>query len=310
LVQNYAICNITDSISWTLKVLGKELNIFALMPINFFKHLANQSGDYIIKLTPPEHLREVVEGFYLFKAGDQGKRELFFNDGYPVIALMQNKNENVRISIDGQSKCVGNPWVCGGVLRNIYCESDLHLEDCLVIRFYAVTFFKLFGINEDCFQKNQVFDFSEIAGYDFENFKEAYYHHSSIEERIKATVNFLSKKMSTYSYPKVLIDIQNYIDRQGNLTVRDILDDYSGRLNYKWLERNFKKHLGISPQGYLLMRRFLNAYIDLDSFASKDLLQIAIDNGYYDDNHFIKDFRRFSGVPPKTYFNRPIKKLK
>jgi AraC-like DNA-binding protein len=52
------------------------------------------------------------------------------------------------------------------------------------------------------------------------------------------------------------------------------------------------------------MRRFLNAYIDLDSLTSKDLLQIAVDNGYYDDNHFIKDFRRFSGVPPKTYFNR------
>jgi AraC-like DNA-binding protein len=50
--------------------------------------------------------------------------------------------------------------------------------------------------------------------------------------------------------------------------------------------------------------------MDLDSLTSKDLLQIAIDNGYYDDNHFIKDFRRFSGVPPKTYFNRAIKALK
>ena len=89
--------------------------------------------------------------------------------------------------------------------------------------------------------------------------------------------------MSVYSYPKVLIDIQNYIDRQGNLTVRDILDGYTVRLNYKWLERNFKKHLGISPQSYLLIRRFLNAYMDLDSLTSKDLLQIAIDNGYYDD---------------------------
>jgi AraC-like DNA-binding protein len=287
-----------------------KLNIFVLMPINFFKHLANQNGDHILRIIPPEHLKEVVEGFYVFSAGYTGERELFFNDGYPVIALMQNKDENVRISIDGHAKCVGNTWVCGGVLRNIYGEAELHFEDCLVIRFYAVTFFKLFGINEDCFQKKQVFDFSEIAGHGFEEFKEAYYHYPSLEERMKVTVNFLSEKMSIYSYPKVLIDIQNYIDRQGNLTVRDILDSYTVRLNYKWLERNFKKHLGISPQSYLLIRRFLNAYIDLDSFTSKDLLQIAIDNGYYDDNHFIKDFRRFSGVPPKTYFNTTTRMLK
>jgi len=277
------------------------------MPINFFKHLANQNADHILTITPPEQLKEIVEGFYLFKAGYSGERELFFNDGYPVIALMQNRNENVRVSINGHTKSVGNTWVCGGVLRNIYCESQLSFGDCLVIRFYAVTFFKLFGIDEDCFQKEQVFDFSEIAGPGYEKFKEVYYHYSSLEERMKVVNNFLTENMSAYSYPKILIDIQNYIDRQGNLTVRDILDGYKVRLNYKWLERNFKKHLGISPQSYLIIRRFLSAYIDLDSFTSKDLLQIAIDNGYYDDNHFIKDFRRFSGVPPKTYFNRPIK---
>ena len=274
------------------------------MPINFFKHLANKNGDHILRFIPPEHLKEVVEGFYLLKAGYPGERELFFNDGYPVIALMQNRDESVSVSIDGQTKCVGSTWVCGGVLRNIYCEAELHFQDCMVIRFNAVTFFKLFGINEDYFQKNQVFDLSEIAGPGFEKFKEAYYHPSSFEERMKAAVDFLAEKKSIYSYPKVLIDIQNYIDRQGNLTVRDLLDNYKVRLNYKWLERNFKKHLGISPQSYLLARRFLNAYMELDSLSSKHLLQIAIDNGYYDDNHFIKDFRRFSGVPPKTYFNK------
>ncbi|GAA3962387.1 helix-turn-helix domain-containing protein [Mucilaginibacter dorajii] len=274
------------------------------MPINFFKHLANQHGDNILKIIPPEHLKEVIEGFYLFKAGYPKERELFFNDGYPVIALMQGKSENVSISIDGRTQCVGNMWVCGGVLRNIYGESEIHFQECLVIRFRPVTFFKLFGINEDCFQKKQVFNFSEIAGHGFEKVKEAYYDCLSLEERMEVIVNFLSEKMSSYCYPKILTDIQNYIDRQGNLTVKDVLDSYKVSLNYKWLERNFKKHLGISPQSYLLMRRFLKAYMDLDSFTSKDLLQVALDNGYYDDNHFIKDFRRFSGVSPKAYFNR------
>lgn len=277
------------------------------MPIHFFKLLADQNSDHLLRITPPEPLKDIVEGFYVCKAGYSAERTLFFNDGYPVVVMMQNRDENVSVNIDGHTKWVGSTWVCGGVLRNTYRDTELNFRGCFVIRFYPVTFFKLFDIDEDCFQKKQVFDFSEIAGYGFEKLKEAYYRSSSAEERRDIIVNFLSEKMSPYTYPKLLTNIQNYIDKQSNLKVKDILENYAIRLNYKWLERNFKKHLGISPQSYLLIRRFLNAYLDLDASTSKDLLQIALDNGYYDDNHFIKDFRRFSGLPPKTYFSQPVK---
>jgi AraC-like DNA-binding protein len=277
------------------------------MPINFFKQLANQNSGHMLRITPPEHLKEIIEGFYVFKAGCSAKRELFFNDGYPVVVFMQNTHQNVKISVDGHTECVGNAWVCGGVLRNVYGESQLQFDGCLVIRFHAVTFFQLFDIKEDCFQAKQVFNFSKIAGKRFKVLEDAYYQHSSLENRMKVVVKFLSEKMSSYSYPKVLVEIQKLINRQGNLTVKDVLDDYTGCINYKWLERNFKKHLGTSPQSYILMRRFLNAYIALDASTSKDLLQIAINNGYYDDNHLIKDFRRFAGSPPKTYFKEQFR---
>jgi hypothetical protein len=279
------------------------------MPINFFKHLAGQYGDHILKILPPAHLSEMVEGFYILKAAVAEKRELFFNDGYPVLALMQSRDSNIKISVEGKTENVGNMWVCGGVLRNVYCESNFQFKDCLVIRFYAVTFYKLFGISEGLFQQKQVFNLSAIVAQGFESFKDTYYDSSSVKERIEVTISFLTEKMKAYSYPKLLTDIQTYMDRQGNLNVKDVLDGYTVRLNYKWLERNFKKHMGISPQSYLLTRRFLKAYIDLDVVNPKDLLQVAIDNGYYDDNHFIKDFRRFCGVPPKTYFKRPVKAL-
>jgi hypothetical protein len=279
------------------------------MPINFFKHLAGQYGDHILKILPPAHLSEMVEGFYILKAGVAEERELFFNDGYPVLALMQSRDSNIKISVEGKIENVGSMWVCGGVLRNVYCESNFQFKDCLVIRFYAVTFYKLFGISEGLFQQKQVFNLSAIVAQGFESFKDTYYDSSSVKERIEVTISFLTEKMKAYSYPKLLTDIQTYMDRQGNLNVKDVLDGYTVRLNYKWLERNFKKHMGISPQSYLLTRRFLKAYIDLDVVNPKDLLQVAIDNGYYDDNHFIKDFRRFCGVPPKTYFKRPVKAL-
>lgn|GEM_PF-356365 len=275
---------------------------FAIVPINFFKHIAHPDNDQVIKVTPSDDLKEFVEGYYVFKADHLDGRPLFFNDGHPVVAFMQAKNEKTKINVNGLIKTVGNAWVCGGILKNIYGESSTPFENVLVIRFYPITFSQLFGIRDGHFEKAQVFDFSEIAGRNFELLNEAYYRESSLEKRIQVITRFLSEKISLYSYPKMLSDILVDIDKQRIQTVKDLLGKYAGGLNYKWLERNFKKHIGISPKDYLSIRRFLNAYLDLHAFNSKDLLQIAMDHGYYDDNHFIKDFRKFSGVPPKTYF--------
>jgi AraC-like DNA-binding protein len=33
-----------------------------------------------------------------------------------------------------------------------------------------------------------------------------------------------------------------------------------------------------------------------------DWAQVALDSGYYDQAHFIHDFRRFSGLTPRQYW--------
>jgi len=283
------------------------MNTFVAMPINFFKHLADQSAGHMLRIAAPDNLQEAVEGFYVFKGSYSQQKELFFNDGYPTLVLMKNENEVVEINVEGQTTAVGSSWVCGGFLRNIYGGSNLQFQDCLVIRFHAVAFFKLFGIEEDCFKNKQIFDFVDIAGNGYEAFTRDFYQCVTLEEKLAIVNSALSEKMGSYSYPKILSDIQRRMDGENNLSVKDILNSYETRLNYKWLERNFKKHVGLSPQNYLLIRRFLKAYLDLEALQTKDLLQVALDNGYYDDNHFIKDFRRFCGTAPKTYFRGPVK---
>ncbi len=272
------------------------------MPINFFKYINLKNDDNVVRIEVPKILEDFVEGFYMFDAKKLDGKQLFFNDGYPVLAFMSTKNEKTIINVAGTTKEVGNPWLCGGLIKNTYCNSSVPFQNMLVVRFYPMTFFKLFGISDSSFEKEQVFEFSKIAGSDYEEFNNTYYQSSSLDNKIGTISDFLIKRIDSHSYPKLITDIIDFIDRESILTVKDLLNIYKGRLNYKWLERNFKKHLGISPKNYLLIKRFLKAYIDLQSHNSRDLLQIAIDHGYYDENHFIKDFRKFSGVPPKTYF--------
>ncbi|MDB4918732.1 helix-turn-helix domain-containing protein [Mucilaginibacter sp.] len=272
------------------------------MPINFFRHICTPNDALITRISPPESLRDFVEGFYLFKTQDLYGRQLFFNDGYPVITLMQHSASKMLINLKGDIINIGNAWVCGGLLKNIYCESSISTEEFFVIRFNPITFFKLFNISENVFKHKPVFDLVEIVTDDFSVFNNDFYSNASIEHKVEVATNFLSQRICATAFPNLLGDLINHIEQGRSLTVKELAKAFGVRLNYKWLERNFKKHIGVSPKDYLLLRRFLNAYRSLDSLSSKALLQTALEHGYYDDNHLIKDFRSFSGQSPKAFF--------
>jgi AraC-like DNA-binding protein len=276
------------------------------MPINFFRHIYTPNDGLITRISPPESLRDFIEGFYLFKTQDLYGRQLFFNDGYPVITLMQHSASKLLINVNGNIINIGNAWVCGGLLKNIYCESSISTEEFFVIRFNPITFFKLFNIRENIFEHKPVFDLVEIVTDDFIAFNNDFYSNNAIEHKVKVVTNFLSQRICTTEVPNLLADLINHIEQGRSLTVKDLAKAYGVRLNYKWLERNFKKYIGVSPKDYLLLRRFLNAYRSLDSLSTKTLLQTALEHGYYDDNHLIKDFRSFSGQSPKAFFQKKI----
>lgn len=272
------------------------------MPINFFRHIDAVDDALITRISPPESLSNFVEGFYLFKTQDLCGRQLFFNDGYPVITLMRDSASKMLINVNGNIITIGNAWVCGGLMKNIYCESSISGEEFFVIRFNPITFFKLFNIRENIFEHNPIFNLVEIISKDFDGFNNDFYNNASIEQKIEVVTNFLSGRICTTAFPDLLRELISLIEQREGLTVRDLEKACGVRLNYKWLERNFKKYIGVSPKDYLLLRRFLNAYRSLGSLSSKTLLQTALEHGYYDDNHLIKDFRNFSGQSPKAFF--------
>lgn len=68
------------------------------------------------------------------------------------------------------------------------------------------------------------------------------------------------------------------------------------------LFRLFQKHLGQNPQSYLKTVRFRNS-LDEILRHNQSLTEIAYKNQYFDQAHFIKDFKYFSGYSPKRLLN-------
>ncbi|MEW5853648.1 MAG: helix-turn-helix domain-containing protein [Myxococcota bacterium] len=70
-------------------------------------------------------------------------------------------------------------------------------------------------------------------------------------------------------------------------------------LSERQLERRFLDRVGLTPKKYASLRRFERA-VELAQTAPS-LTRVALDAGYYDQSHFIRDFRRFAGTSPSRF---------
>jgi AraC-like DNA-binding protein len=71
-------------------------------------------------------------------------------------------------------------------------------------------------------------------------------------------------------------------------------------LSQSALERRFRRIVGASPRRFASLVRFQHVLRLRDTGV--DLTTIAHAAGYFDQSHFIKDFKRFTGLAPTSFF--------
>lgn len=63
----------------------------------------------------------------------------------------------------------------------------------------------------------------------------------------------------------------------------------------------FRRSIGVTPKSYLKIMRFQKAIRTIDAASTIEWDMIAQDCGFYDQAHFINDFKHFSGFTPEQY---------
>lgn len=121
------------------------------------------------------------------------------------------------------------------------------------------------------------------------------------KQRIEIIENFLLKKLNN----KTTIDniVKKTVDAlllsNGTESITTILkEDLSKR---RQLERNFKKQIGVSPKQLGKVIRLQTALKMLLHKKTDTLTNIAYESEYFDQAHFIKDFKEFTGINPKEF---------
>ncbi|SEN90951.1 transcriptional regulator, AraC family [Flavobacterium sp. CF108] len=68
-------------------------------------------------------------------------------------------------------------------------------------------------------------------------------------------------------------------------------------LSERYIQKLYLSNIGISPSAFTSVIRF-NKSLHLVLNTSESLTTIAYDCGYYDQAHFIKEFKKFTGITP------------
>jgi len=148
---------------------------------------------------------------------------------------------------------------------------------------------------------NQVADFSTLFKQDGDDTADQIFGAMNSFERIDVIEDFLTKKRKLNKK----IDPINYLVDQVILMGGQV--DISGLyrqsgLSIKQFERRFKNITGFPPKFFARIVRFQATKLKYGSIGAQTLTELAYNCNYYDQSHFIREFKEFSGVQPLKYF--------
>jgi AraC-like DNA-binding protein len=105
-------------------------------------------------------------------------------------------------------------------------------------------------------------------------------------------------------YPRDAVGfaLHQFMEEPHVATVADVTSQIG--LSPKRFIQVFRDQTGFTPKVFCRIRRFQRALDRMDGSKSVDWVQVALDSGYFDQAHFIHDFRAFSGINPSSYLAR------
>jgi AraC-like DNA-binding protein len=121
------------------------------------------------------------------------------------------------------------------------------------------------------------------------------------EEAAKTLEIFLIQKALSRSYdPKLVRTAAKLLyHTKGQCRIEELAD--SCHASVRQLQRGFQSVVGASPKLFARILRFEQAQRRLMTDSEIDLTGLAHECGYFDQAHFIKEFRAFTGKTPSEY---------
>lgn len=161
------------------------------------------------------------------------------------------------------------------------------------VYFYPYTLQSLLNIPSEEVTNMQL-DLFNVLGIEGKELEEKMLESVDNNERLKIINNFLEKKLFKSLINNSIYDAVHLImNVKGNIKVNELCNTFC--LSERQFERKFKNATGMNPKLFSKIVRFHNTFNDMISSSCKSFTEVAYENGYYDQSHFITTSRHSLG---------------
>lgn len=219
-----------------------------------------------------------------------GTIELMINFGAP-----HRKYNQSETSFDLMTES----WVAGFQTDYIVNEPVAETE-MMGVRFKPGGAYPFLGntVNE---LSNTVVELETLWGIEAADLREQLWERSTVHGRFALLQEHLLERLATdlYGLEAVQYAVQTLDQFNGRLSIRE-LSNHVG-MSQKHLIHQFKKMVGVSPKQVARVLKLQKVLHLIDPAEPVNWSEIAHSCDYYDQAHFNRDFKSFTGLTPAAY---------
>ena len=257
---------------------------------------------YYQEIIPDNRLKQYVKCYYSYESDSSvafedtvfpsGCMEIIFNLGSghwetaagttPPIELWGQITQPLPIRSIGKNTMLGIRFLPHGAARFLKEKADLF--------------------------NNHVVDYRDVAGKEVSILHQRLLEVKTQQQRIALIEAFLLKNLNETQKRTgklaIVDDVMQELRRQDVIdNIENIATKYG--ISARYLQKLFLQYTGLTPKLYSKIHRFQQS-LRLVTKKESPLTAIAYDCGYFDQSHFIREFKSFTGSTPGEITTVPI----
>ena len=252
----------------------------------------------------PEILQEHVEAIITTK--HDGETNLAVNvclNALPGIVFQHNNGRSPIDNMTTSSGCRADPptlFVYGQMTERstMSYKKEPFTATTIFLKPHALQ--TLLGVNASALTNNLV----ELREFSAGDLNMQLLEARNEQVRLTLLTNFLASKLRQATTHDRLIEESLRIihNNVGRVTVKYLLECLN--ISERQFEKRFSQTIGLSPQFYIRVKRFTEAIRLMQTGHYERLTDVAHALNFYDQSHFVKDIKAFSGITPTSLFQK------
>lgn len=256
-----------------------------------------------MQLLPSIQLMSIIRHYLVLESSQPGSfQHRLLPDGSTGLVLYYNSTA----AAPDQPSVMQTSFYYGPIrhFRDVSFSGNLHL---LVVVLQPAGIHGLTGMAAHELS-NHIISLSDLWGSDGRLLDEQVNQARNTEERIRCVDFFLLKRLQNVSpVNRSVISVLQLLQQSGgSLPVKE-LTQRTG-IGERQLERLFHQYIGLSPKQFAAIVKLQRTLKLLQHKTTHErLTDITYDAGYFDQAHFIREFKKQAGLPPKQYLGSTIR---